>query len=201
MLQRLLRFQIRDWALPIAICVTLVALHAMGDQTVQTLRYERGAVLAGETWRLVTAHLVHADLAHLAWNVLGVVLVWWLFTDEYSAVDWLLIMVGSTVAIDLGFLFAMPKLDWYVGFSGVLHGLMAAGLLSWLLRVRDPLTTIVTALFVAKLAWEHLVGPLPFTARSMTLPVIHEAHSFGAIGGAATAAALQAIRRRRAASL
>jgi hypothetical protein len=91
-LQRLLRFQIRDWALPIAICVTLVALHAMGDQTVQTLRYERGAVLAGETWRLVTAHLVHADLAHLAWNVLGVVLVWWLFTDEYSAVDWLLIM-------------------------------------------------------------------------------------------------------------
>ena len=110
-------------------------------------------------------------------------------------------MVGSTVAIDLGFLYAMPKLEWYVGFSGVLHGLMAAGLLSWLLRIRDPLTTLVTVLFVAKLAWEHLVGPLPFTARSMHLPVIHEAHSFGAIGGAATAAAIQAVRRHRAASL
>jgi len=199
--ERILRFRIRDWLLPIAICVTLLALQAGGHRTVQALRYERRAVLSGEAWRLATGHFVHADAAHLAWNVLGVVLVWWLFAAEYSLLEWCLILLASTVAIDLGFLYAMPELEWYVGFSGVLHGLMAAGLLSWLVRVRDPLTLSVTVLFAAKLAWEHLVGPLPFTAASIHLPVIHEAHSYGAIGGAVAAITLLSIRRRRPTSL
>ena len=201
MLERLLRFRIRDWVLPIAICITLLALYAGGDATLHALRYERSAVLAGQPWRLVTGHLVHADFGHLAWNLVGIALVWGLFAAEYTVTEWCLIMVASTAAIDLGFLLAMPDLEWYVGFSGVLHGLMAAGLLSWLIRVRDPVTALVTVLFVAKLAWEHLVGPLPFTAESMHLPVIHEAHSYGAIGGTAAAAALIAVRRRRVASL
>jgi membrane associated rhomboid family serine protease len=38
-------------------------------------------------------------------------------------------------------------------------------------------------LFAAKLAWEHFAGPLPFTAASLELPVVHEAHTYGAVGG------------------
>jgi hypothetical protein len=55
----------------------------------------------------------------------------------------------------------------------------------------------VAGLFVFKLGWEHLMGPLPFTASTLAVPVIHEAHSYGAIGGAA--AALWVLWRRRAA--
>ena len=53
--------------------------------------------------------------------------------------------------------------------------------------LRDPLTWFVTGLFVAKLAWEHVAGALPFTAASMSLPVVHEAHTYGAFGGALVA--------------
>jgi len=131
----------------------------------------------------VSAHFVHADAPHLWWNVAGVLLVGFLFASEYSARQWLLILATSTLAIDIGFLALEPGLQWYLGFSGVLHGCAAAGLVAWLRKERDPFTWLVVAVFAAKLAWEHTMGPLPFTSQSLSLPVIHEAHTYGAVGG------------------
>jgi rhomboid family GlyGly-CTERM serine protease len=180
----------REWRLALGIGLLLLALFAGGEPVEHALRYERAAFATHEWWRLLTGHLVHADAAHLGWNLLGLLLVWWLFAHQYPARGWLAILFASTAAIDLGFLAWMPGLQWYVGFSGVLHGMMAAGLLAWLIRSRDPLTALVAALFVAKLVWEHRFGPLPFTARSIELPVVHEAHTFGALGGLLAAALL-----------
>jgi rhomboid family GlyGly-CTERM serine protease len=173
----------------------MAVLTLAGPAVVAELRYERAAVLAGEAWRLVTGHLVHFDVTHLGWNLLGLALVAWLFGAEYSPMRWLLILAASTLAIDAGFLLFQPQLDWYVGFSGVLHGAMAAGLLKWLVRTRDWITWLVACLFTAKLAWEHFAGPLPFTAASLDLAVVHEAHSYGALGGFAMAAWLETRRR------
>jgi rhomboid family GlyGly-CTERM serine protease len=186
-LERLVRQDFRDWFLPGTIAMLLLALHLAGPEATAALRYERGAIEAGEAWRLATAHLVHYDWPHLGWNLVGVALVWLLFAREFTLRDWLVVLVTSTAAIGAGFLLFEPQLDWYVGFSGVLHGCMAAGLVAWLRRERDALTVIVAALFAAKLAWEHAVGPLPFTAGTLSLPVIHEAHSYGALGGALAA--------------
>ena len=188
-----LRIADRDaWLAPLALAALMLALQLTN---LDALRYDRAAVLHGELWRLVTGHFVHADAAHLAWNLAGLALVAWLFVREYKRREWLVILVASTVAIDLGFLLLEPQLEWYVGFSGVLHGLMAGGLLAWLVRHRDGVTVIVALGFAAKLAWEHLVGPLPFTAQTLSLPVIHQAHTYGAIGGAIGACAC--LRRKR----
>lgn len=201
MLERLFQLRPAEWILPFGITAVAVALYLLGPQAAEALRYDRAAILAGEVWRLVTGHLVHADAPHLAWNVAGVMLVWFLFAREYSFQSWLWILFASTVATDLGFLLLDPDLDWYVGFSGVLHGCMTAGLVAWLRAVRDPLTVIVSALFAAKLVWEHVAGPLPFTAGSMTLPVIYEAHSYGAAGGLLAGLWINAHRPRTGPSL
>jgi rhomboid family GlyGly-CTERM serine protease len=182
-LQRLLSVRSADAVFPAAVLVVLAVTFLAGADAVGVLRYERLAVLQGEAWRLVTGHLVHADVVHVGWNVVGVLLVGFLFARDYSPAQWLVVLFASVVAIDLGFLLLEPRLEWYVGFSGVLHGWMAAGLVAWLHRSRDPLTWLVAALFVAKLAWEHHAGALPFTAESLSLPVVHEAHTYGAIGG------------------
>jgi membrane associated rhomboid family serine protease len=100
-----------------------------------------------------------------------------------------------------GFLLLEPELDWYVGFSGVLHGCMAAGLVAWLRSTRDPLTWLVAGLFAAKLAWEHFQGALPFTAGTLSLPVVHEAHTYGAIGGLLAAIWFGRERHSRRSSL
>jgi rhomboid family GlyGly-CTERM serine protease len=189
------------WRLPVILAATLVLVHLAGHGMLPALRYERTAVLDGQLWRLVTGHLVHADLRHLSWNALGVLIVWGLFARDYTPRQWLIILLASTAATSLGFLLLEPGLEWYVGFSAVLHGCMAAGLVAWLRSVRDPLTWLVAGLFAAKLAWEHSVGALPFTGGSLSIPVVHEAHTYGALGGLLAALVLSGRTRPGAASL
>jgi rhomboid family GlyGly-CTERM serine protease len=189
----------RAWRAPLALALVLIAVQLLGAPAWETLPYDRAAILAGgEYARLVTAHFFHYDLAHLAWNLVGLALVAALFAREFDLRGWIIILVASTVAVDLGFLVFEPQLAWYVGFSGVLHGLMAAGLCAWLWRTPDAITALVAVLFALKLGWEHLMGPLPFTASTLAVPVIHEAHTYGAIGG--TAAALWILWRQRPAA-
>jgi len=185
------------WRGPVLIIVILVLIYSISAADLPAWRYDRGAVLAGQLWRLVTGHLVHGDLHHLAWNVLGVLIVGLLFAGDYTAPQWVVILIASTAAIDLGFLTFQPQLEWYVGFSGVLHGAMAAGLVRWSYRGGGALTWLVGAIFVAKLGWEHFMGPLPFTASGLSLPVVHEAHSYGAVGGAVAALAIETCSARR----
>jgi rhomboid family GlyGly-CTERM serine protease len=178
----------------------MTVLQLAPTDTVQTLRYERDAV-AAEPWRLVAGHLVHADAAHFGWNMLGLLIVGALFARDYRAPEWLLIVLASTASTSLGFLLFEPGLEWYVGFSGMLHGCMAAGLVAWLRSSRDWLTALVAGLFVAKLAWEHAMGPLPFTASTLSLPVVYPAHTYGAVGGLLAGLWYSRPRPRPAASL
>ena len=83
---------------------------------------------------------------------------------------------ASLAAIDLGFWFFEPQLQWYVGASGLLHGVFAFGCLA-LVRQRDPVGIIAAVIFVAKLSWEHWQGPLPFERNA---PVVTVAHLYGA---------------------
>jgi rhomboid family GlyGly-CTERM serine protease len=200
-LKRFPRLNPTDWALPAAILVVLLVVALAGSDAGLALRYERAGVLRGEGWRLLTGHLVHAHVPHLVWNMLGTLLIWALFAGEFTVGGWIAVILASTAAIDLGFLLLEPGLAWYVGLSGVLHGLMAAGLVAWSWHRRDTVTMAVAVLFVGKLAWEHLRGPLPFTAATLSVPVVHEAHSYGAIGGALCAIVLLARRGRAARSL
>ncbi|MFN8604464.1 MAG: rhombosortase [Candidatus Binatia bacterium] len=189
---------VANWLTGLLAGAVLVALWAAGPAVTGVLRYERTAIQDGQWWRLATGHLVHADGAHLAWNLAGAALVGWLFAGEYTWRAWCAIALASVAAIDAGFLVLQPGLEWYVGLSGVLHGCMAAGLAAWLARRRDPLVVAIAVVFAAKLAWEQWHGALPFTAGTLDVPVVVEAHGYGAIGGLAAAAALGFGRRRRA---
>jgi rhomboid family GlyGly-CTERM serine protease len=176
----------------------LCAVQWLGHDGWQRLRYERSALVAGdEAWRLVSGHLIHYDWVHLGWNIAGLALVAALFGRQLGWRAWLLVLVASTIAIDLGFLLLQPELEWYVGFSGVLHGMLAAALV-WSLALRpDAITLLVAVVLAAKLLYEHLVGPLPFTAQTLGVSVVHAAHTYGAVGGALAGAGLALRARRR----
>lgn len=201
-LSQLLRVDLRAWRAPLAFAAVLVAMQGLATLLPGALPYERAAILDGGQYaRLLTGHLVHHDLPHLGWNLVGLALVAWLFAREFTLPGWGVILLASTVAVDAGFLVFEPQLEWYVGFSGVLHGLMAAGLCAWLWRAPDAITAFVAVVFACKLGWEHVMGPLPFTASTIDLPVIHQAHTYGAIGGTIAAVGLLARRRKPGARL
>ena len=170
----------------------LVLLWLTGDAGRNLLRYERTAVLQGEYWRLLTAHLVHGSGQHLLLNAVGLGLIAALFPREYSLRGWLLILGSSAVIIDLGFVFLEPQLQWYVGLSGVLHGALAAGAIGWWQHESRPLALALTLVLIGKLTWEQWHGALPLSG---DMPVVVDAHLYGAFGGA-LAGALLAMHNR-----
>jgi rhomboid family GlyGly-CTERM serine protease len=174
------------------LAAALVLLGLSGEAGRELLRYERLAVLHGEYWRLVTGHFVHGSTQHLLLNAVGLGLIVGLFPREYSVRGWLLILVSSLVTIDIGFVWLEPQLEWYVGLSGVLHGALAAGAIGWWKHESKPLALALTAVLVGKLAWEQWQGALPLSG---DMPVVVDAHLYGALGGALAGAWLSLHNR------
>lgn len=183
-------------ALPLSI-VMISTVLALGGQTVtEALRYQRGAILEGQWWRLISGNLVHLGWSHLLLNLAGLVLVWLLFHHALSLRSWIVVTLASALAVGAGLLLFDPALQWYVGLSGALHGLFAAGLVA-ALSSGNRAEWLLLMLFVAKLTWEQLVGTMPGTAELAGGNVIVDAHLYGAVGGAVTAGALVMLRKRR----
>lgn len=173
---------------PLAVAAASLAAAALGSAGRLWLRWDREGIAAGEWWRLVTGHFVHLGPGHLLLNLAGLALVWALVGDRYRPAGWWLVVVLCLAGMDAGFRFLDSGLSWYVGLSGLLHGLLMAGTLD---RLRAaPLESAVLALLVAgKLAYEQFVGPLPGSETSAGGPVIVNAHLYGAIAGATAGAA------------
>jgi rhomboid family GlyGly-CTERM serine protease len=166
------------------ILALLVLLQLGGAATVTALRYDRGALRAGQWWRLASAHLVHLDLRHALLNGLGLVLMWALFVRDYRGRQWFLILIAAAAAIDAGLWFRDTGVLWYVGASGVLHGVMAAGIAAQLRR-GESAGVVLAVFLLAKLAYEQWTGALPFAGASV--PVVVNAHLYGALGGLSAA--------------
>ncbi|HSM20102.1 MAG TPA: rhombosortase [Hyphomicrobiales bacterium] len=157
-----------------------------GDWSRLWLSYDRDGIAAGQAWRLLTGHFVHLSPSHLLLNAAGLLLVWLLVGGSASTARWLLLAAGSIFGIDAGLWVLAPRLDWYVGLSGLLHGLLAAGIVAELRGGRRD-TWILAGLVLGKLTYEQFSGPLPGSEASAGGTVIVEAHLFGAICGALTA--------------
>jgi rhomboid family GlyGly-CTERM serine protease len=157
-------------------------------------RLERGLVLA-EPWRLVTGHLVHLGWPHLAMNLAGAALVWLLLGHAFTAGQWSMLMFACIAGVDMGLLWLSPGVEWYAGFSGVLHGLLAAGAVASLARTPAMAGLLLTGLAL-KLVLEQQGAGLAGTARLIGAPVIVDAHLYGALAGAAGALLLRTWRSR-----
>jgi len=160
--------------------------------------YDRAAVENGQVWRLVTAHLVHLGWAHLWPNLLALLLIAGLLEEFLNPVEWLLASLVTGFAISAGLYLLHPDIHWYVGLSGVLHGLVACGAVM-MIRARALGLGIGLGVGLAlKMLWELVYGPVPLTAASVGGAVVVPAHLYGAISGALMGVAFAAARRSAA---
>ena len=162
-----------------------------GERWLLALRFERDAVAHGQWWRLLTAHLVHLGPKHLLLDGAALILLWALFARLMSARSWLLVILGSAVAIDIALWWLAPAVQWYAGISGVLHGVWAAGALQSVRR-REITGGLLLLALIAKLAREQYAGASLVVA---SFPVVVEAHLYGAIGALVVWAALVCARK------
>lgn len=177
----------------LTLVLACVGIQALAPASFALLRYQRGAIAAGEWWRLLSAHVTHLTNAHLLVNMAGLVLVWALVIDELTPRRWLAAMAVVLIGIDAGLWWLSPAIDWYVGASGALHGMLAAGLVCALWR-GDLVARIGLPILVLKLLLEQRGGTLGITHG---LPVISVAHVYGAVAGAAAGALLHTRRTPR----
>jgi rhomboid family GlyGly-CTERM serine protease len=174
--------RVAHWRLPLALALFSAIAAAFGTDAQEFLRYERAAIASGEIWRLVSGHLVHLGNPHLLMNLAGLLLVWLLVGRLYSTRDWLLAAAFSILAMDAGLWFLDPDIRWYVGLSGLLHGLLAAGAIGGF-RALPGESVVIGALIAAKVGYEQLVGPLPGSESTAGGAVVVNAHLYGALGG------------------
>jgi rhomboid family GlyGly-CTERM serine protease len=183
-----------SWVI-VALLAACLLLGAGGDELRDLGRYERTAIEGGEYWRLVSGHLVHLGWGHLWPNLAALAIIGLLFEGLFRNADWLRLGAASAAAIDIGLYALDPSVLWYVGLSGVLHGFVAAGALALLVR-RETLGAVLGLGLAAKLLFEQIVGPVPFTAESVGGPVVVAAHLYGSVGALLAEAAAQLARRR-----
>ena len=174
---------LRHWAVPVVIAIVAAVFELGGKPVRELLAFDRTGIAAGEAWRLLSGHFVHLGISHLSLNLVGLALVWYLVGRHFTTVRWLFVAILSIVAMDAGFWWLNPELDWYVGLSGLLHGLLAAGLVV-AVRERDREGLVIALFVIGKLAWEQWGGPLPGSEATAGGAVIVDAHLYGAIGGA-----------------
>jgi rhomboid family GlyGly-CTERM serine protease len=180
--------------MPVAIAAIAVLLQAAGGA--EAWRLERGLALT-EPWRLASGQLVHLGWTHLLLNLSGLVIVWALFGRDLRAWEWAVAILACGAGVSLGLLGFSPGLDWYVGLSGILHGLLAAVVVVRASRQPSTLTALMLIGLAAKLAWEQFAGGESGTARLIGGAVIVDSHLYGALAGAAWGGYL--VRARRSA--
>ncbi len=170
------------WTIPVSMLILSVAIAMAGDLGREWLRYDRVWIAQGEAWRFATAHFAHLSWSHLALNGAGLLLVWFLVGANYSLRHWLLVTGVIVLSMDGAFWVLNPELHWYVGMSGMLHGLLAAGIVARFPRL-EPETLVLAALMTIKIGWEQLAGPVPGSVLTSGGPVVVDAHLYGALGG------------------
>jgi len=185
-------------AVPLVIGACCFGLALGGAAARDWGSYDRAAVENGQVWRLLTAHLVHLGWAHLWPNLLALLLIGGLLEEFLDPAEWVVASLVTGFAISAGLYLFHPDTLWYVGLSGVLHGLVACGVVMMIRARAVGLGVALGAGLALKLLWEVVYGPVPLTAASVGGAVVVPAHLYGAIAGALAGVAFAAARPRAA---
>lgn len=189
---------VRSPALWLAVFVALLCIVLQFSGLDTDLRFDRARIAAGAWHLLLTGNFVHLGLSHLGMNMAGFVLIVALVWQHFKAWEWLVVILFSSIVVGVGLYLRDPYVDWYVGFSGTLHGLIIAGCLADLKHYPKS-AALLLALVVAKLIWEQMGGALPGSESLAGGDVVVNSHLYGAIGGAIVGLLLLGIRYARGA--
>jgi len=138
------------------------------------------AIGQGEWWRLLSAHWVHSDGAHAAWDIAALLLLGLLFEPR---LQWRLplVLLAGTVAVDTWLWWGVPGLSHYCGLSGILNSLLIFGLMQWWRDERHPLLLLVGGASALKIVLE--VGSGQALLTSTAWPSVPTTHAAGFLCG------------------
>ncbi len=192
-----MRKTLAQFRLPLAVSLVVIVIAVFGDTGREALQYQHG----GEVYRWLTGHFTHIGWRHVGLNLMGLFGVWALYYRVMSEARWIIFLLICPLSISIGFNLFSADTTYYVGLSGVLHGMLAAALTLTLFRsipqngFKSTLTQkweeiIVLMGLWGKVAYEQIIGAVPLTAAMAGDAVVVDSHLYGAVIGTAFAVLL-----------
>ncbi|MFQ3237702.1 MAG: rhomboid family GlyGly-CTERM serine protease [Paraglaciecola sp.] len=167
---------------PLCIIVLCTLLYFFEPTSNQWLAFDRSQLAEHQWWRLLTANFLHTNLNHLLLNFAGVLLLWALHGEYYRTTPYLLIFIFCALGSSIGIYFFAPRLDWYVGLSGALHGVFLWGAFQDIQHKRHSGWLLILAVWF-KIIHEQYSGASAEIATLINATVAIEAHLYGALSG------------------
>jgi rhomboid family GlyGly-CTERM serine protease len=132
-------------------------------------------------WRLLTAHLIHGSWLHLLLNIANLILLRLVFIHWISDKSFFIFLVFSALFISIG-LWAISDLSFYIGFSGIFHGLLIYLLLIYW-KQNQLIYSIGIGLVLTKVAHEQVFGASSSLANLIGMNIAIDAHLLGVLSG------------------
>ena len=107
----------------------------------------------GQWWGALSGHWLHADVGHLGWNLLALVVIGSII-EQHSRRLLLHSLVAGMLAVDLLLISGITAVERYCGLSGVINTLLFVAL--WLLwrQTHSKLVLVTAAAAVLKILVE-----------------------------------------------
>lgn len=159
----------------------VVLLHFLPALT-PVLEYNKIEVQQGQYWRIFTGHLLHTNSYHLWLNLAALVLLALLHNKFYSPLLLLAFYIFTAAAVSLGIFLFTPNMLFYVGLSGVLHGLFVLGAL-FDIKHNDKTGYLLFIGVILKVLHEQIYGATDSLKQLIEADVAINAHLFGMCAG------------------
>ncbi|MGV7206979.1 rhombosortase [Oxalobacteraceae bacterium A2-2] len=173
-------------AVIVACAALLIALASASPWLLAALEYDRGAILAGQYWRLWTGHAVHWSAPHALTDSLALAVAAAVYRRHAGNRALAGALLLGAPAISLGLLLAAPGMTHYRGASGLcvmLAVLAGAALWAGASTARRCLLVLLAAALAAKTLLETLQIPAPLAGLPPGVAVAWQAHVLGAACG------------------
>lgn len=167
--------------------LSVIALSALAQLSliseVDWFQFTRVDIDAGQWWRFLTGNFVHLTWRHFALNALALVVIYTLYSNCLKLNGMVFVFLLNCLSVTMGIWIFSPELQWYVGLSGALHGLLITLIIIDYVKNKHVLNIILLLVVMTKLAWEGMMGPMPGSVSIAGGPVAVQAHLYGSIGG------------------
>ena len=164
----------------VVFCSVLLALTE--PLSSEWFAYNRLDISHLQFWRLITGHFLHTNLIHILLNLAGLGLLWALHGHYYQNKQYIIVMLLLCLGTSAGIYVFSPELQWYVGLSGVLHGLFVLGAY---FDIRHHLASgwlLLLGVWI-KVLHEQFYGASQDIAQLIDANVAIDAHLFGTLSG------------------
>ena len=130
---------------------------------------------------MLGGNFVHLGWWHLFLNEMGLLVLLLLCPEKLAWSVWLRRLVLLGIGMSAGLYWFVPDTTWYVGMSGVIHGLFVLGLGRQVLTQRDLIAAGCLAYLVGKIAWELYAGAPVSDEAAIGGKVLVESHLYGSL--------------------